>query len=97
VRKDCFVRAGGVDYSVPPGLVGRRVTVALSLRRIVVRLEGTIVAEHDRSYVPADVVTAPNHLALLAEHREARRNLNTGDVDVPVCDLGVFDRLVGGL
>ncbi len=97
VRKDCFVRAGGVDYSVPPGLVGRRVTVTLSLRRIVVRLEGTIVAEHDRSYVPADVVTAPNHLALLAEHREARRNLNTGDVDVPVCDLGVFDRLVGGL
>lgn len=65
--------------------------------RVLVRLEGTIVAEPARSYVPADVVTAPNHLALLDEHRQARRTLTAGDVDVPTCVLGVFDRLVGGL
>ena len=97
VRKDCFVRSGGVDYSVPPGLVGRRVSMSVTLRHVVVRLEGNIVAEHARSYVPADVVTAANHLALLDEHRQARRTLAAGDVDVPTCDLGVFDRLVGGL
>ncbi len=29
VSKDCFVRVGDADYSVPPGLSGRRVAVRL--------------------------------------------------------------------
>lgn len=95
VGKDCFVRAGGVDYSVPPGLAGRRVQLQVTLERVVVRLEGTVIAEHRRSWIPADVVMAPTHLRLLREHRDARGALRAGDVDVPAPDLAAWDAIAG--
>jgi transposase len=95
VGKDCFVRVANVDYSVPPGLAGRRVQLQLTLQRVVVRLEGTVIAEHDRSWIPADVVMAPTHLRLLREHRQARKALRAGDVDVPAPDLAAFDAIAG--
>lgn len=69
--------------------------LAVSLTRIVVRLEGAVIAEHERSWVPADVVAAPIHLRLLREHREARAALAAGDVEVPAPDLSVFDAIAG--
>jgi transposase len=95
VSKDCFVRVGNVDYSVPPGLAGRRVQLQVTLERVVVRLEGTVIAEHDRSWIPADVVAAPTHLRLLREHRQARQSLRAGDVDVPAPDLAAWDAIAG--
>ena len=37
--KDCFVRVGDVDYSVPPRLAGRRLGVRAPLTEIVVHSE----------------------------------------------------------
>lgn len=95
VSKDGFVRHGNVDYSVPPGLTGRRVQATVSLDRIVLRLEGRVIADHARSWVPADVVAHPAHLAALKAHRHARRQLGRGDVHVPAPDLAALDALVG--
>ena len=67
ISKDAFVRAAGADYSVPPGLVGRRVQVRLSLSEVFVFLEGREIARHARSYVPADVVIDPDHARALLE------------------------------
>jgi transposase len=95
VGKDCFVRVGNADYSVPPGLAGRRVQLQVTLEKIVVRLEGTVIAEHERSWIPADVVMAPTHLRLLREHRDARKALRAGDVEVPAPDLAAWDAIAG--
>ena len=95
VPKDSFVRVGGVDYSVPPGLSGRRVGVPLSLTEVVVCLEGEVIGRHVRSFVPADVVVAPAHARALRLHREARVRLAAGDVEVPVVDLARYDVAVG--
>ncbi len=95
VSKDGFVRAGGVDYSVPPGLAGRRVQATLSLERVVLRLEGRVIADHARSWAPADVVADPVHLLALKEHRRARQALSRGDVEVPAPNLAALDALVG--
>ncbi len=95
VSKDGFVRIGNVDYSVPPGLVGRRVQATVSLERIVLRLEGKTLADHVRSWVPADVVADPAHLLALREHRQARHQLACGDVEVPAPNLAALDALVG--
>jgi hypothetical protein len=89
------VRVGNADYSVPPGLAGRRVQLQVTLKRVVVRLEGTVIAEHERSWIPADVVMAPTHLRLLREHRDARQSLRAGDVDVPTPDLAAWDAIAG--
>ncbi len=95
VSKDGFVRHGNVDYSVPPGLAGRRVSATVSLERVMLRLEGKVIGDHLRSWVPADVVADPAHLAALKEHRHARRRLHRGDLAVPVPDLAALDALVG--
>jgi transposase len=95
ITKDSFCRIGDVDYSVPPGLSGRRVQLRSSLTEVVIHLEGREIARHRRSYVPADVVIAPDHARALRLAREARHHLRGGDVEVPTIDLSRYDALVG--
>jgi transposase len=95
VSKDGFVRFGDVDYSVPPGLAGRRVQLAASLREVVVFLDGDELARHTRSYVRADVVLNPVHVRALRLERDARRRLKAKDVAVPPVNLARYDVAVG--
>lgn len=95
VSKDGFVRHGNVDYSVPPGLAGRRIQATVSLDRVVLRMEGKVIADHVRSWVPADVVADSAHLRALKEHRHARSQLTKGDVAVPVPNIETLDALIG--
>ena len=53
------------------------------------------VARHARSYVPADVVRDPAHMAALAAAQEAQRRLRGGDLELPAVDLARYDALVG--
>ncbi len=95
VGRDAFVRAAGVDYSVPPAFVGRRVAIRVSPVAIRVSCEGAEIARHERSFVPADVVQAPAHGRALRLAREARDQLAAGDVELPEIDLARYDALVG--
>lgn len=95
IGKDAFVRASGADYSVPPGLVGRRVQIRLSLSDVYVTLEGRLLARHTRSYVPADMVVDPEHARALKEAREAKGRLSRGDVHLDLPDLARYDALLG--
>ncbi len=97
VSKDSFVRVGSADYSVPPGLAGRRVQLRLSPKAVVVFVDGTELARHVRSFVPADVVLLPAHARALRLAREARAGLRRGDVEIPAVDLHRYDRLVGAV
>ena len=95
VMKDGFVRVGNVDYSVPPGLSGRRVQVTLTANEVTTFLEGEVIARHVRSFIPADVVLDPAHVRALRLQRAARRRMAAGDVAVPVADLSRYDTAVG--
>lgn len=93
IARDGFCRVGDVDYSVPPGLSGRRVQVRCSLVEVVVHLEGREIARHRRSFVPADVVISPEHARALRLAREARTRLQDATVDLPEVDLARYDAL----
>lgn len=93
ITRDGFVRIADVDYSVPPGLVGRRVGTRTSLTEVVVIHEGRQIARHRRSYVPADVVLAPAHARALRLAREARSHLQSSNVEVPEADLTRYDAI----
>ena len=95
VTKDGFCRIGDVDYSVPPGLSGRRLQVKVSTTEVAIFSEGTEIARHRRSYVPADVVLAPAHVRALRLAREARQRLQAADPEIPNVDLGRYDALAG--
>lgn len=95
VSKDGFVRTGDVDYSVPPGLSGRRVQLVVSLRKVVVFSERVEIARHTRSYVRADVILHPAHARGLRLERAAKRRLATKDPVMPSVDLARYDAAVG--
>ena len=95
VSRDGFVRVAGVDYSLPPGYAGRRVTVHLGLSGLSVFCEARPVARHARSYVPADVVRDPEHMSALAAAQEAQRRLRGGEPELPAVDLARYDALLG--
>lgn len=95
VTKDGFCRIGDVDYSVPPGLSGRRLGARVSATEVVIFSEGSEVARHRRSFVPADVVLAPAHARALRLAREAEGRLRAADPEVPEVDLARYDALVG--
>jgi hypothetical protein len=69
--------------------------VRLSLTEVRVFLEGREIAQHARSYLPADVVIDPEHARALLAAREAKRRLSSGDVPVPLPDLARYDELLG--
>lgn len=92
---DAFVRVLGVDYSVPPVFVGRRVTIRVTPTSVCLACEGSEIASHARSFVPADVVLAPAHGRAIRLARDARDRLAAGDVELPEIDLARYDALVG--
>jgi hypothetical protein len=93
VTKDGFCRVGDVDYSVPLGFSGRRLGVRVSVSEVVIFSEGTQVARHRRSFIPADVVLAPAHVRALRLAREAKERLEGADAEIPDVDLTRYDAL----
>ena len=94
VTKDGFCRVGDVDYSVPPGLSGRRLQIRVSTTQVAVFSEGVETARHRRSFVPADVVLDPTHACQLRLARDAHRRLRDTDPQLPAPDLARYDALV---
>ena len=95
VTKDGFCRIGDVDYSVPPGLTGRWLQARVSPTEVVVFCEGSQIAQHRRSFVPADVVLDPVHARQLRLARQAARRLAHRDPDMAPVDLARYDTLTG--
>lgn len=91
--KDAFVRACGVDYSVPPAFAGRRIAVRVGPTLVRLSCEGTEVARHRRSFAPADVVLDPAHGQAVRLAREAAARLRDGDRELPAIDLARYDAL----
>lgn len=95
VTKDGFCRVGDVDYSVPPGYGGRRLSVQSSWTQVVIFSEGKEIARHRRSFVPADVVLSGEHARALRMVKEARGRLREADQEITDADLSRYDRLIG--
>ena len=95
--RDHYVRVDSNDYSVHPGVVGRRVQVLADLDQVVVTCAGTVVAAHERCWARRQTITDADHAqaaaALRAAHRErVRRPVET---DVAVRELADYDRIFG--
>lgn len=88
-----WVRVLTADYSVPPAYADRQVGIRVTPHEIRFSSEGRLIASHQRSFVPADVVLDPAHGRAMRLAREARDRLRDGDVEVPPVDLARYDRL----
>ena len=73
--RDHYVRLDGNDYSVHPGVIGRRVEVLADLDRVQVFCEGRLVGDHARSWARHQVFTDPLHAAAATALRRDHRAL----------------------
>ena len=69
--RDHYVRVDGNDYSVHPGVIGRRVEVVADLDWVQIWCEGRLVADHERVWCRHQVVTDAVHKAAAQALRRA--------------------------
>jgi transposase len=91
IPADPHVRFDSNDYSLDPGLVGRRVEVRVSQREITaVALDsGELACRHERSFARHRTITALEHARAL----KARRGEDDPRLEVEVRPLSVYDAL----
>jgi transposase len=72
LARDHYIRLDSNDYSVHPGVIGRRIEVIADLDRVRVFCDGKIVADHERVWAWHQSITDPEHRAaadMLRRHR----------------------------
>lgn len=99
--RDHYVRVDSNDYSVHPGVVGRRVEVHADLDRVWATCEGAIVADHVRVWAQHQTITEFEHTVAAKHLRHSRADLLrpvadavTGE-DVEIRSLGFYDQALG--
>jgi len=95
--RDYYVRVAGNDYSVHPTAIGRMVEVSADLDRVWVRLDGRVVAEHQRSWGTALTLSDPEHVAAAARARQAFQAPRPAPsvIEVVQRDLADYDAAFG--
>jgi transposase len=75
LARDHYVRLDGNDYSVHPGVIGRRVEVVADLTRVRVLCEGRVVADHERVWARHQTISAEEHVTAARALRAQRVGL----------------------
>jgi transposase len=97
VAPDPYLRVDTNDYSLDPGLVGRRVEVRVSDREVLaVALDtGEIAAQHARMFARHRTITALEHARTLKTQRQdRRRGGGCAEAQVEVRSLATYDALI---
>ncbi len=99
--RDHYVRLDSNDYSVHPGVIGRRVEVHADLERVQVTCQGALVADHPRAWAQHQTITEFDHTVAAKLLRHGRGDLLapvadtvTGEV-VEIRSLGIYDHAFG--
>jgi transposase len=95
--RDHYVRLDGNDYSVHPGVIGRRVEVVADLERVKVFCEGKLVADHERIWAAHQTISDPEHVAAAALSRSRRVGAvrPTTGLEVETRRLSDYDAALG--
>jgi len=73
--RDHYIRLDANDYSVHPGVIGRRVQVVADLERVRTWCDGRLVADHDRVWAKHQSLSDPEHVAAAKALRRERQGL----------------------
>ncbi len=72
LARDHYIRLDSNDYSVHPGVIGRRVEIIADLHRVQGFCDGRVVADHDRLWARHQSVSDPEHVAAARALRRDR-------------------------
>ena len=97
LARDHYVRLDSNDYSVHPGVIGRRIEVVADLDRVRVLAQGRLVADHERVWAWHQTLTDPDHLeaAGALQRTRARVLRPVREAEVELRALGDYDTALG--
>jgi transposase len=97
LARDHYVRLDANDYSVHPGVIGRRVEVVADPDRVRVFRDGQRVADHARVWARHQTISAPEHVAAARALRRERIGLlrPAPEPEVQVRCLADYDTALG--
>jgi transposase len=88
LARDHYVRLDSNDYSVHPGVIGRRIEVVADLDRVRVFSDGKTVADHERVWAWHQTLSDPEHLQAAKALRRTRvgalRPVRDSDAEIAV-------------
>jgi transposase len=97
LARDHYVRLDSNDYSVHPGVIGRRIDIHANLARVQVFCDGRLVADHERIWAKHQTISAPDHLAAARALRRDRLEIlrPTREPEVEQRRLTDYDTALG--
>ncbi|MDQ3716723.1 MAG: IS21 family transposase, partial [Actinomycetota bacterium] len=97
LARDHYVRLDSNDYSVHPGVIGRRVETVADLARVRVLCEGRTVADHERIWAWHQTISAAAHVAAAKAMRRNRVKVlrPVAEPDVQQRRLADYDTALG--
>jgi transposase len=97
LARDHYVRLDSNDYSVHPGVIGRRIEVTADLGRVRVHCEGHLVADHERSWAWHQSISDPAHVAAARAMRSRRITTlrAASEPEVEIRALADYDTALG--
>ncbi|KAE8762087.1 DDE-type integrase/transposase/recombinase [Georgenia thermotolerans] len=95
--RDHYVRLDSNDYSVHPGVIGRRIEIRADLARVRVLTEGQVVADHARCWARHQTLTDPEHAAAAKALRAQRATAlhHSAEPEVEIRALADYDTALG--
>jgi len=97
LARDHYIRLDSNDYSVHPGVIGRRVEVIADLARVRVHCDGKVVADHERIWARHQTISDPEHVVAAKVLRRKRIGAlrPATEPDVEVRCLADYDTALG--
>jgi len=97
LARDHYVRLDSNDYSVHPGVIGRRVEVVADLARVRVLCAGQVAADHERAWAWHQTITDPEHHAAAKALRRQRVGVlrPAAQPEVEQRSLALYDAVLG--
>jgi transposase len=96
--RDHYIRLDSNDYSVHPGVIGRRIEIVADLHRVKAFCDGRLVADHERIWGWHQTISDPHHVAAARVLRRERigslRPVNA-EPDVQIRCLDDYDQALG--
>jgi len=95
--RDHYIRLDSNDYSVHPGVIGRRIEVVADLHRVRAFCDGKVVADHERIWGWHQTISDPEHVAAAKLLRRERVGVlrPVPEPDVQIRCLDDYDDVLG--
>lgn len=97
LARDHYVRVDSNDYSIHPGVIGRRIELIVNLHKVKALCDGRLVADHERAWAWHQTISDPEHVAAakVLQRQRVGRLRPVVEAEVEQRSLADYDTALG--